>query len=131
MLLLVALWAMKGKIPADRNFTVTDNANNLTTNESTVNVQTLEKFLRDRIDEQMDRVLDIVEDRTQDAILTAIDNIIKPRIEIAIRWWNASSGRNVASLTAISERGNYVGINASFENLSDWNNIFFEVNLND
>ena len=78
----------------------------------------------------MSNIVDTVEDRIQNAILTAIDNIVAPKIELAIRSINASSGRDVASVTANSERGERVGINASFENASE-NNILRVSNVND
>ena len=78
----------------------------------------------------MSNIVDTVEDRIQNAILTAIDNILAPKIELAIRSINASSGRDVTSVTANSERGERVGINASFENASE-NNILRLSNVND
>ena len=66
----------------------------------------------------MSNIIDAVEDRIQNAILTAIDNIVAPRIELAIRSINASSGRDVTSVSANSERREHVGINASFGNAS-------------
>ena len=47
-----------------------------------------------------------------------------PKIDLAIRSKNTSSGRDVTSGTANSERGEQVGINAFFENASENNNIF-------
>ena len=43
----------------------------------------------------MNNIIDPVEDKIQNAILTAIDNIVAPKIELAIRSKNASSGRDV------------------------------------
>ena len=40
----------------------------------------------------MGNVVDTVEDRIQNAILTATDSIITPKLELAIRSINASSG---------------------------------------
>ena len=48
--------------------------------------------------------------------MTAIDNIITPKIELAIRSINASSGRDVTSVSANSKRRERVGVNACFEN---------------
>ena len=79
----------------------------------------------------MSNTLDTVEDRIQNAILTAIDNIVAPKIELAIRSVNASSGRDVTSVVANSERGEHVGINASFENASGNNNTPGVSNVND
>ena len=53
----------------------------------------------------MNNIVDTVEDRIQNAILTAIDNIVAPEIELAIRSINASSGRDATSVSANSEHG--------------------------
>ena len=45
-------------------------------NESTVNVKTLERCFNQRIDREMSNIVDTVEDKIQNAILTAIGNII-------------------------------------------------------
>ena len=84
----------------DRDFTVGTSSNNIAINESTVNVKTLEKCFNERIDREMSNVVDTVEDRIQNAILTAIDNIVALKIELAIRSINASSGRDATSVTA-------------------------------
>ena len=115
----------------DRDSTVKNSSNNTAVNENAVNVKTLERCLNERIDREMSNIVDTVEDRIQNAILSAIDNIIAPKIELAIRSINASSGRDVASVTANSERGERAGINASFENASENNNILRVSNVND
>ena len=79
----------------------------------------------------MSSIIDTVEDRIQNAILTAIDNIVAPKIELAIRSINASSGRDMTSLTENSERREQVGINDSFENASGNNNTLSVSNVND
>ena len=79
----------------------------------------------------MSNIIDTVEDRIQNAILTAIDNIVAPKIELAIRSIIASSGRYVTSVFANSERREHVGINASFENASGNNNTLGASNVND
>ena len=63
--------------------------------------------------------------------MTAIENIVAPKIELAIRSINASSGRDVTSVAANSERGERVGINASLENASENNNTLRVSNVND
>ena len=70
----------------------------------------------------MSNIVDAVEDRIQNAILTAFDNIVAPKIELAIRSINASSGRDATSVSTNSERREHVGINTSFENASGINN---------
>ena len=115
----------------DRDFTVSTSSNNTAVNESTVNVKTLERCFNERIDREMSNIVNTVEDRIQNAILAAIDNIVAPKIEFAIRSINASSGRDVTSVTANSELGEHIGINAPFENAFGNNNILHVSNVND
>ena len=115
----------------DRDFTVSNSSNNTAVNESVVNVKTLERCFNERIDREMNNIVDTVEDRIQNAILTAIENIVAPKIELAIRSINASSGRDATIVTANSERGERVGINASFENAFENNNTLRVPNVND
>ena len=88
----------------DRDFTVGTSDNNLLTNEYTVNVKTLERCFDGRIDREMSNIVDTVEDRIQNAILTAIDSIVAPKIELATRSINAASGRDATSVAANSEQ---------------------------
>ena len=115
----------------DRDFTVGTSSNNIAINESTVNVRTLERCFNERIDREMSNIVDTVEDRIQNAILTAIDNLDAPKIELAIRSINASSGRDVTRVTANSEREEHVGINTPFENASGNSNTLHVLNVND
>ena len=94
-------------------------------------VETLEMCFNERTDREMSNIVDAVEDRIQNAILTAIDNILAPKIELAIRSLNAFSGRDVTSVSANSELREHVGINTSFENASGNNNILRVSNVND
>ena len=114
----------------DRDFTGGTSSHNTATNESVVNVKTLERYFTKRIDREMSNIVDTVEDRIQNAILTAIDSIVAHEIELAIRSINASSGRDETSVTANSERGEHVGINAFFENASGNNNILHVSSVN-
>ena len=63
--------------------------------------------------------------------MTAIENIVAPKIELAIRSINASSGRDTTSVSANSERREHVGINAFFENASGNNNTLGVSNVSD
>ena len=96
-----------------------------------MNVKTLERCFYERIDRQTNNIVDTVEDRIQNAILTAIDNIVAPKNELAIRSINASSGRDVTSVSATSERREQVGINAPFENAIGSNDLLGVSNVND
>ena len=113
-----------------RDFTVGTSSSSTAVNESMVNVKTLERCFNERIDREMSNIVYTVEDRIQNAILTAID-IVASKIELAIRSINASSGRDVTSVTAHSERGEHVGINASFENATGDKNILHVSTVND
>ena len=68
----------KGTI--DRGFTVGTSSINIANIESTVNLKTLERCFNERVDKEMSNIVDTVEDRIQNAILTAVDNIVSPRI---------------------------------------------------
>ncbi len=115
----------------DQEFTVGTSYDSSTVNGNAMSVKTLERCFNERIDREMNNIVDTVEDRIQNAILTAIDNIIVPKIELAIGSVNASWGRDVTSVTANSERGERVGINASFENASENNNTLRVPNVSD
>ena len=115
----------------DRDFTVGTSKDISIFNGNVMNVETLERCFNERIDREMNNIVDTVEDRIQNAILTAIDNIVAPKIELAIRSINASSGRDVTSVSVNSERMEHVGINASFENASGNNNTLGVSNVND
>ena len=63
--------------------------------------------------------------------MTAIENIVAPKIELAIRSINASSEQDATSVSANLERKERVGINASFENASKNNDTLNVSNVND
>ena len=79
----------------------------------------------------MIKVVDTVEEKIHNAVLIAIVSVVVPKVELGVRSINACSGRDAASVTANSERGEQVGINASFENASGNNNKLYVSNLKD
>ena len=115
----------------DRDFTVGTSNNDSVINGKAMSVKTLERCFNEKIDREMSNIVDTVEDRIQNAILTAIGNIVAPKIELSIRSINASSGRDATSVSANSERRKRVGINASFENASKNNDTQDASNVND
>ena len=115
----------------DWDFTVGTSKNDSVINGNAVRVKSLERCFNERIDREMGNIIDTVEDRIQNANLTTIINIVPPKIELAIRSINASSGRDVTSVSANSERREQVGINTSFENASGNNNTLGVSNVND
>ena len=115
----------------DQNFTGgTSNVSSIV-NENALNVKTLERCFNERIDREMSNIVDTVEDRIQNAILVAIDNIIAPKIELAIRSINASSGRDVTSVSGNSERRDHERMNTSFGSASENNGTLGMTNAND
>ena len=79
----------------------------------------------------MSNIVDAVEDRFENAILTVVDSIVVPKIELAIRSKNASSERDATSVTANSERGEPIGITVPFENAFENNNVLHISNVID
>ena len=101
------------------------------TNKNAVNVKTLGGCFNEKIDREMSFIVDTLKDRIQNAVLTAIDSIVAPEIELAIRSKSASSGQDATSVTANSEQGEHIGITASFKNASGNNNVLHISNRND
>ena len=116
---------------SDRDFTVGTSNDSSIVNGNVMNVKTLERCFNERIDKEMNNIVDTVEDRIQNAILTAIDHLVAPKIELASRSINASSGRDVTSVSANSERREQVGINAPFESASGSNDTLGVSKVND
>ena len=96
-----------------------------------MDVKTCERCFKETIDREMSNIVDTVEDRIQNANLTAIDNIDAPKYEMAITSMIASSGRDASSVSGNSERRKHVGNNASFEKTSGSNNTLHVSNVND
>ena len=115
----------------DRDFTVGTSNNDSVVKRNAMSVKTLERCFNERIDREKSNIVDTVEDRIKNAILTAIENKVTPKIELAIRSINASSGRDATSVSANSERRERVGIIASFENASKNNDTLDVSNVND
>ena len=62
----------------DWEFFVKFSGKNSTINEKTVNVQTMKRCFNEKIDREMGNIVDTVRHRIEEAILTAVDNIITP-----------------------------------------------------
>ena len=66
----------------DRDFTVGTSINDSVVNGNAMSVKTLERCFNERIDREMSNIVDTVEDRIQNAFLTANENIVAPKIEL-------------------------------------------------
>ena len=64
----------------DRDFTVDTSNSSSVVNGNAMGVRTLERCFNERIDREMSNIIDKVEDRIQNAILTAIDYIVAPKL---------------------------------------------------
>ena len=107
----------------DKFFTVGTSGKKFLCNENTVNVKTLERCLKEKIDREMSSMVDTVEYRVQNAILTTIDIIVAAKIDFSIQSLNASSGQDATSVIATSQRWEQIGIKAPLENASENNNV--------
>ena len=90
----------------DRVFTVGTSSSNAVLNENVVNLKILGRYFNERIDREMNNIVDTVENRIQNAILTAIDNIVAFKIELATRSINAFSRLMPPVLQQIQNVGN-------------------------
>ena len=79
---------------------------NLITNEKNANVQTLERCFTIGIDREMGSLVEKNEDRIDNVILTAIDNFIPPKIELAVRSKMLLLNRTPLVLQQIQNVGN-------------------------
>ena len=105
--------ATVNEVAANQEFTVNNSGSNSAANENLVSVKTFERCFNERIAREIANFVDTAEDRIQNAILTAIDGIITPDIELEIRLISASPGLDATSFMANSERGEHIGISAS------------------
>ena len=64
-----------------QDFTVDTSNNDSFVNGNAMSVKTLERCFNERIDRKMSNIVGTVENRIQNACLTAIDNIVTPKIE--------------------------------------------------
>ena len=107
---------------ADQEFTVNNSGSNLATNKNLVTVRTSEKcFMKELIGKWVTllTLCCYFEDRIQNATPTAMDSFNTLIFKLAIRPTNEPSGRDATSIMANSERGEHVGITASFENVPE------------
>ena len=91
---------------ADQEITVGNSDSDSVVSENLVNVRTLKRCFNEKIDKEMDNIVDTVEDRSQNTIWTAIDTIVAPKIELAIKSVSAFSGQGAICVMVGSEREN-------------------------
>ena len=74
-------------------------SNNITgpiqVNSPRVDMHTREENIFSKVRSEVDNAMITVETRVQDAVLTAIQNLVIPRVELAMKSADASSGRSI------------------------------------
>ena len=86
------------------------NRNNLNQVEgSQVGLHTLEENLVRKVQNEVDSVMTTVETRVQGAVLTAIENLVIPRIELAMKSVNASTERVEVSVVLNPDQRDFSG----------------------
>ena len=114
-----------------QDFTVGTSSKISVVNGNSKDLKNLQRCFNKKIDKEMGNIVNTVEDRIQNAILTALDNIVAPKIELAIRSMNASSGRDATNVSVNSKHREHVVFIASFENASENNNTLGVSDVND
>ena len=69
----------------------------------------LRKDIVSKVRGEVDSVMTTAETRVQDALLTAIENLLIPRVKLAMKSVNASSGREVGSVVLDSDQRDFSG----------------------
>ena len=96
------------------NTTDSDLASNATkglaqVSNSQLDMHTFEENFVGKVQSEIDSVLTTVESRIQDAALLAIENLVIPRVELATKSINASSGRSVYGIVLDPDRKDFSG----------------------
>ena len=88
-----------------------NNTNDTTqANYPQVDMHTLEKNIVTKVRSEVDSVMTTVETRVQDAVLTAIENLVRARVELAMNSANVSSGRSVDGSVLELDQRDFSGI---------------------
>ena len=64
----------------EQEFRISNSDSNLAVDEKLVNMKTLERCFNEKIDREIGKIVDTLEDRIQNAILTAIYSIVTPKL---------------------------------------------------
>ena len=114
----------------DQEFTVIIFGKNLAPHQNLMNVNTLERCFSENIDKEKGIFIETVEDRIQNAILTAIDSINTRKIEFAVMSRNPSSWQDSTVVLMTLQRDEEIGITTTCENVSERNSTLHVFNTN-
>ena len=118
-------------IAADRHTSLNDTNDPTQVNSLQVDMRTLEKNFVRKVRRNVDGVMTTVETKAQNAVLTVIENLVLPRVELAMKSVNASSGHRVGGAVldpdGVDFSGNIEGLQLTTSNRinshTDWNRI--------
>ena len=94
-----------------------------------VDMHTLEENIVSKVRSEVDNVLTTVETRVEDAVLTAIENLVIPRMELAIKSANAFSGLSVDDNELEPDKKDFSGNIKSLQ-MTAWSKIDSHTELN-
>ena len=80
---------------ADKSISSNNKNGPIQVNSPQVDMHTIEGNFVSKVWNEVDSVMTMVETRVQGAILTAIENLVTPKVELAIKSANESSGQSV------------------------------------
>ena len=80
-----------------------------------MDIQILEKNFNSKVRSDVDSVMTTDETRVQGLVLSVIDNIVIPRVDLAINSVNASSGHCIGSVVLDPDRGYFSGNDETFQ----------------
>ena len=83
---------------AEENITSICTKNPTQVNDSQLYVHTLERSVVNKVRSEVENVITTIETKVRDAILTAIESLVVPGVELAIKSVNAFYGRDVSSV---------------------------------
>ena len=80
-----------------------------------VDMHTLEKNIVSEVRSEVDSVMTAVETRVQDPVLTAIENLVIPRVGLAMKSVNASTERGMGGVVLNPEQRDFKGNSKAFK----------------
>ena len=87
-----------------------DNAEEIVNRQnSAFQYQVIGNNIDDKIRKVVDNAVKTVENRMHDAVLTVMDNVVIPRVEMAVRSTTGSSGHGATSTVQNPDRSDFIG----------------------
>ena len=93
----------------DKNITLNNTNDPTQVSGPQVGMHTLEKNFADKIGREVDSVMTTVETRVENVEMTAIENLVIPTVELAMKSVDASSGRGAESVVQVPHWRDFSG----------------------